>query len=318
MTPDPHTALRNAPLLRGTPPEVTASLLASGTRRALHADEQLLAPGELNSTIYLLLEGRLHVRLSAAHETKITVAPGECVGEMSVIDGGKVSAGVFAAQPGEVLAVDVDTLWRLTEHHPIVARNLLSIMTRRVRQVSAALVDEMLAHEKEGLLARLDTLTSVYNRRWLDENLPSHLERARATRSHIVVGLLDIDYFKHYNDNWGHAAGDAALRATAKVIREQIRPLDQIARYGGEEFCLLLPDTRLEHSSTLAQRLLEAVSGNSITGNGGESLPSVTISLGLAESTPADTAESVLRRADDALYSAKHAGRNRFTLNDRG
>jgi len=302
--------------MRGTPAPLVQELLAGNLKRELDVGESLLSPALPNSTLYVLLNGQLHVLLGESRDAFLPILPGECVGELSVIDGSRVSAPVIATEPSVVLAIDVERFWWLTERYPVVARNLLAIMVQRVRITNTALMIRIRAHEREELLARVDNLTSVYNRRWLDENLPHYLERAQTTGSVLVVGLFDIDHFKKYNDTWGHVAGDAVLRAVSRAVREHIRPPDQLSRYGGEEFCLLMPDTRLEHVPKLAARLLETISKVTVHSGAGDSWPAVTASLGFAASRPDDTPEKLLRRTDEALYRAKHEGRNRFVLDD--
>ena len=305
-------ALSAAPLLRGTPPSLVRELLRVCPQRQLADHELLLLPTQPNTTLYLLLRGRLHVLLGEAQDTIVQMLPGACVGEMSVIDGARVSAPVVAAEPSTLLAVDTKRFWRFTERHPALARNLLAIMAQRVRKTNSALQASLRAHEREGQLARLDTLTAAHNRRWLEENLARYLARTPRRGAALVVGMFDIDHFKRYNDTWGHAAGDAALKAVSRAVLERIRTDDRLCRYGGEEFCLLLPNTALEMVPKLAQRLLDAIGAAAI--QPGNAWPAVTVSLGLAAALPDDTPESILRRADQALYRAKREGRNRFVL----
>jgi diguanylate cyclase (GGDEF)-like protein len=315
--PGNEATLAGSLLLRGTPAALRHELLAGCLQRQLAAGEPLLTPAQSNATLYLLLRGQMHVLLGESRETAVPILPGECVGEMSIIDGSRVSAPVVAAEPSTLLAIDVDRFWWLTERHPVIARNLLAIMAQRVRMTNTALTIRIRAHEREELLARMDTLTSAYNRRWLDENLPHYLERARSADSALILGLFDIDNFKLYNDTWGHIAGDDALRAIARSVREQIRPPDQLCRYGGEEFCLLLPDTSPAHAPKLGERVLETIGKLPIRSGEGVLWPSVTASLGFAVSHPDDTPESLLRRADRALYQAKNEGRNRLVLDSQ-
>ena len=126
--------------------------------------------------------------------------------------------------------------------------------------------------------------------------------------------MLDLDHFKHYNDTWGHAGGDAALRATAGLLRAQLRPSDQVARYGGEEFCLLLPDTGLDQARVVAERLVLAAGRHPVGADDGAALPPVTFSLGLAALAGEQGAGQLLKAADAALYRAKQAGRNRYAV----
>jgi diguanylate cyclase (GGDEF)-like protein len=215
-----------------------------------------------------------------------------------------------ASEDSAVLAIDVDTFWRITEDNPAVARNLLAIMAERMRNTTAALASSLQLQQTYERWVYIDPLTGAYNRRWLEQMLPRDLERAVRGHQPFVLGLFDIDQFKRYNDTWGHAGGDAALRATVHVVQRNLRPTDRLARYGGEEFSLLLPDTQPAEAHGIAQRLVNAIAANPVPVGAGEVLPRVTVSLGLATLGTDPSAERLLDAADRALYRAKHAGRN--------
>ena len=162
-----------------------------------------------------------------------------------------------------------------------------------------------------------DVLTGWNNRRYLQVRLVEELARARREASSLVCLMLDIDHFKNVNDTFGHAAGDAVLRELAQRIESQVRVSDIAARYGGEEFVVLLPGTDIDSGTLLAERIRKAVSANPIEIGGGNSI-TITVSIGSASIAPirdADdlktTGESLLARADVALYSAKSSGRDR-------
>ncbi|MCH8072461.1 MAG: GGDEF domain-containing protein [Proteobacteria bacterium] len=162
-----------------------------------------------------------------------------------------------------------------------------------------------------------DVLTGWNNRRYLQVRLVEELARARRDASGLVCLMLDIDHFKKVNDSYGHAAGDAVLRELAQRIESQVRVSDVAARYGGEEFVVLLPGTEIESGTLLAERIRKAVSANPIEIGGGNSI-TITVSIGIASIAPIrdgddlkTTGESLLARADVALYSAKSSGRDR-------
>jgi diguanylate cyclase (GGDEF)-like protein len=149
-----------------------------------------------------------------------------------------------------------------------------------------------------------DGLTQVANRRHFDDTLT--LEWRRAVRNGMPLSLLmvDIDFFKRFNDEHGHPAGDEALRRIAQVLRETVhRAADLVARYGGEEFVVLLPETDAKHAADIAESLRHNI----------EHLAPITASIGVATETPSrdESPDMLVRRADEALYEAKRAGRNR-------
>lgn len=165
-----------------------------------------------------------------------------------------------------------------------------------------------------------DVLTGWHNRRYLSVRLSEELARARRDGTRLVCLMLDVDHFKRVNDSWGHAAGDAVLREIAQRVESQVRASDVAARYGGEEFVVLLPGTDVAAARLLAERIRESVSGSPIELPGGDAL-TITASIGISEVQPAPTAkdlktvgDSLIARADVALYAAKSAGRDRVMI----
>ena len=160
-------------------------------------------------------------------------------------------------------------------------------------------------------LATTDALTGLHNRRFMDEFLAIEVERARRKRTPLALILIDIDHFKAVNDDFGHAAGDAVLRATALMMKRLVRGSDVLCRYGGEEFLVAMPEASLEAARARAEALRRAMHELKIAHEGGVLRP-ITLSLGLAvwPQHGAD-ADAVLSAADAALYQAKKSGRNR-------
>ena len=165
-----------------------------------------------------------------------------------------------------------------------------------------------------------DVLTGWNNRRYLMIRLGEELARARRDQTGIVCLMLDIDHFKRVNDTWGHAAGDAVLRELALRIESQVRASDVAARFGGEEFVVLLPNTEATSAKLLAERIRAAISRTPFDLPGGVSV-TVTVSIGISEVLPGPEnrdlktlGDSLIARADVALYAAKSAGRDRVIV----
>ncbi len=154
----------------------------------------------------------------------------------------------------------------------------------------------------------IDQLTGVLNRRGLDEAMLREVSRAQRGGS-LCVALLDIDDFKHFNDNYGHHVGDTALQHLAKVIQDTLRPTDIAARFGGEEFVILLPDTSIEDAVETISRLQRALTKQFFLGNNERLL--ITFSAGVALFKETEEQVDVLNRADKAMYLAKKSGKNR-------
>jgi len=163
-------------------------------------------------------------------------------------------------------------------------------------------------------LAVTDELTGLYNRRYFDRHLSLMLDKAREQSRDMALMLIDMDFFKSVNDNHGHDIGDAVLREFAERLRRNIRGVDLACRFGGEEFVVLMPDTDYRQAQGVAERVRMAVAERGFETQ--ESRPlMVTCSVGVAlNETALDTPETILKRADVALYRAKREGRNRVVF----
>jgi two-component system cell cycle response regulator len=145
----------------------------------------------------------------------------------------------------------------------------------------------------------------------METHVGTLVEQALARGKPLTVLILDIDYFKSINDTYGHDAGDDVLREFAIRIRKSIRGIDLACRYGGEEFVVVMPETDLAVATIVAERLRRKIAGERFTIEQGARSVEVTISVGIAGLGPNDSAASVIKRADQALYRAKREGRNR-------
>lgn len=171
-------------------------------------------------------------------------------------------------------------------------------------------VTEYVAYEQKLIrMAKIDSLTGAYNRRYLDRRLTEEINRSQRHGNTLSLMLIDVDHFKSVNDTRGHLCGDYALRHLVKLLHDTIRTTDILGRYGGEEFVAVLPETTLEQAAILGQRCRELVAASSFDCT--ESSFTLTISIGITELSPSESLEGLIQRADEALYLAKHRGRNR-------
>ncbi|MDD3030155.1 MAG: GGDEF domain-containing protein [Alphaproteobacteria bacterium] len=160
--------------------------------------------------------------------------------------------------------------------------------------------------------AQIDALTEVGNRKFFDAEIGRLLTDVRENGTTVSLLMVDIDWFKKFNDRHGHLVGDQVLRLVAKTLVENLKGRDIIARYGGEEFVILLPDTRVEDAERVAEHLRVSLATKQITKRGSnEVVGAVTISIGVSEYKLGDEGEALVARADKALYEAKQTGRNR-------
>ncbi|GMR04040.1 MAG: hypothetical protein BMS9Abin22_572 [Gammaproteobacteria bacterium] len=180
--------------------------------------------------------------------------------------------------------------------------------------LAAGAIENARLHARTADQAATDALTGLPNRRILDQRLTEELRRAQRYNKSLSLMLLDIDHFKKVNDNYGHLAGDAVLKTLAKLLSKQIRDVDFAARYGGEEFMFILPETDSPGAKLVAQRIRRAVADTPFPLRDGRKI-SVTVSIGIVCFPHCgESAQELTERADQALYTAKLAGRNRVEL----
>ncbi|AJO79915.1 MULTISPECIES: GGDEF domain-containing protein [Pseudomonas] len=157
-----------------------------------------------------------------------------------------------------------------------------------------------------------DPLTDTGNRIAMDQTLQREIEMARRHLHPLSLLMLDIDHFKKINDSHGHSAGDEVLKTVAATIKAQLRNVDMVFRFGGEEFLILLSNTGRDAAAMVGERLRQAAQAKDYWADG--TLIELTVSLGCSTLLPGESAESLLRRADSALYVAKREGRNRLAM----
>lgn len=287
---------------------VTASSLQQLLREfracELEASEILLSPFNRNQHLYLLLEGELKVYLGSLDNQPVsTLHPGDCAGEISFIDNDRPSAYVVATQPSLVLRLHRESLVKLFNQSPELMQNLLELLCERVRQGNRIILDS----EQN---ANVDILTGCFNRRWLEHVYERESTRCAFNGQPLSMLMLDVDHFKAYNDQHGHLAGDYALCLVAHTLSSQLRPKDSLIRFGGEEFVILLPEIADEAARGIGERLRIGLEQIASFYSPVGVLPGVTISIGLAQMQHQDSLQSLIARADAALYQAKQQGRN--------
>jgi diguanylate cyclase (GGDEF)-like protein len=191
----------------------------------------------------------------------------------------------------------------------------ITLLTGEMNKLRARLklqkAEQLAAMATIRALATLDDLTALANRRYMNEVLEAE-ERRQGARGDACIALLDIDFFKNVNDTYGHAGGDAVLRAFAGAARAGLRGADVLARWGGEEFLLLLPDTGLAEAKSVLQRIADQVGAMQVPGV--DPARKISFSGGLAVRTEGEAFADTIGRADKALYLAKATGRNRLIV----
>lgn len=215
-----------------------------------------------------------------------------------------------AVDAGE--AYDFEEFRALTKGYHAILRQL-----RRITKLYDRTTDNL--HESNLDLAdkvHYDALTGIYSRRFMEEGLERNIRSLSRSGGVMAVMMMDIDFFKKYNDTYGHTAGDECLRTVAKAIAGCIaRADDFVARYGGEEFVAVLPNTDEKGVALIAEKVLQAIRGLGIPHVKNEAAGCVTISIGATTVRPRHGHQAVdyIKRADAALYVSKHEGRDRYT-----
>lgn len=188
--------------------------------------------------------------------------------------------------------------------------------------IIAICLENVISNEMLKYIGLTDSLTGVYNRRYIDRRLLEEIARARRQAYRISCMYIDIDHFKQVNDSVGHQGGDEVLREVAARIKAELRLSDALGRFGGEEFVVLLIDANLESSTAVAQRIRASIADRPFELSGGERIP-VSVSIGVAtlddferDHAIEGVAQELVAHADTALYQAKEAGRNRVVTFD--
>jgi len=201
-----------------------------------------------------------------------------------------------------------DYLMKPIDRNELTARALTQIRRKRYQD---KLRDN---YQMSMAMAVTDVLTGLHNRRYMESHLGNLVRRAVEGARPVALVILDIDHFKLVNDNHGHDVGDEVLKQFSERIQQNVRGIDLAARYGGEEFIIVMPDTDLTVAQTVAERLRKYVADLPFKVSTDEGKLEVTVSLGVTVSGATDTPETMIKRADDALYRAKHEGRNRVVV----
>lgn len=318
----------DSPLHVFTEDEVNA-IFAAGKERACTQGEAIIIEGEPGDSMYFLIEGTAEARFDGGHKVRAYGA-GSYFGELSFINPGqKRSTTIVATSTVRVQVLDQASVRSLLSSHPQVIFTLLQRACAFLVDNERALIADLkrrngelqdtikkleftrnrLSQEEE--TARTDALSGLYNRRGFEAELPAFMERARAINGGLALLAMDLDHFKSLNDTQGHAAGDFVLKGVGKLLRDGVRKTDLPCRMGGDEFLVLLADLTQAAALMRAEALRTAIGSMPHPGNA-QGIR-ITTTIGGTLYVPGEKSEDLLHRADEALYAAKRAGRNRVS-----
>ena len=257
-----RSLLNSLELFKGVAPKDVQDLLQRCDRRDLAAGELLISPGGRNDYVFVVLSGSLNVHVGSPDAPVLTTMDvGSCVGEMSIIEDRDPSAYVIGAEDAHLLVIHQATLWDMVDASHRFAKNLLVVLSERVRSHNRVIADSYGEMRKFERHATTDALTTLANRHSMEELFPSEIARCVERDSPVSLVMIDVDNFKQFNDRFGHVAGDRALSAVSRILRLQFRPHDLLVRYGGDEFAVLLPGANIQRALAIGERVRKAVSG---------------------------------------------------------
>ena len=306
-----RSLLAGIELFHGVCPDDVQELLQNCDRCDLATGELLLSPGTENENVYVVLSGSLNVRVGSDDAPILaTVEVGACAGEMSIIEDRDPSAYVNATEPTHLLVIHKDILWNLVNTSHEFSKNLLVMLSERVRINNQFIAESIGIWRKFEKHATTDALTGLSNRHAMEEIYPREINRCLQDAQPVSLIMVDVDRFKPFNDKFGHVAGDRALATVAHILQHQFRPRDLLVRYGGDEFCVLLPGVGEQEATEIADRVRQLVCGSTESGKDSLIQGPVAVSMGVAQLDSHGTLESLLKAADAALYRAKDSGRN--------
>jgi diguanylate cyclase (GGDEF)-like protein len=281
--------------------------------RSLVTGEVLVRAGETCPALYFVLDGRLRASDPSALTPDVVIATGDGFGELSMFQWAPSTATVSALEAARVLVIDAHTIGALVGASHALARNLLTLLTERLRTNAAAVGGNGQLASTFRRHATLDEATGLHNRRWLDSVLPRLIMRSSMSRQGLSLLLIEIDDFSDYSSQFGNDAGDQALYAVAQTLLSSVRPTDLVARWGAGRFAVLLPESDEDGAAVVARRIRGAVSEAVVVMPDESILPPVTVSIGAATLEPFVDGPTLLAAAEQALLIERESTMHEIT-----
>jgi len=300
--------------------EAELDILVSLMKKAkFDQGEIVFREGEEGDTMYVILDGSINIFVPLANETEISLATmkkGNFFGDMAIIENAPRSASCKALESCNLIALNRSNFYDIIRRHPETALKILyrmmNIMAERFKTSGAALSEMVRWGEGARKKAITDSVTGLFNRRYLDESFGTYIARALGNAKPLSFVMIDMDHFGTLNKNYGEAFGDKVILEAAKVYKESFRDKDILVRYGGDEFSFILPDTDCCKARELCVAMAERLRNVNFPDH-----PEVSITLSIGISTVqenTDTPVTLKEEADKAVYNAKERGRDTITI----
>ena len=316
--------IQKVPIFSTLTAEGIAILIPILREQRIKRGDILFSEGEDGKAMFIVRSGAFVSSVRMPDGKLIDIAEfrrGNFFGEMSIFEHAPRSATCHARQSGTLYELTGEDFSRLQEEHPSVAamimREMLEVIGNRLASTGEFLSEMVQYGENARKRAITDEFTGLFNRRFLDEALENLFFRAKSDARPLTVIMGDLDYFSTINRDYGHDVGDKVILAVTALFRKHFRECDIVARYGGDEFTFVLPNTTSDQAAEIASALVADVARLPMLRRAGGEITRIGTSQGIASFPEhADTLESLLEMADQALYAAKASGRSRAMVAD--
>ncbi len=294
------------------------NLSAFLTRRAIYQDEVLFHEGDEGDELYIVYKGKLGISVELPSGDYVEVAefgPGDFFGEMSIFQKEPRSAACVVKEDGVLLSLKANDFFRLGDTRPQtsirIIHRMLDITVNRLRNTNGLLSDMVQWGEEASRRAATDEHTGLYNREFFDTTLKQRLRESRRRKEPLCLSMIDLDRFGKLNKQYGEALCDLILKKCAEVFQSVFSERDIIARYGGDEFAVILPGRSITEAAELCTAVCRNIRQVTMQDNSGHPII-LTTSIGVASvQSQKISGTELIRRADEALYQAKEAGKDR-------
>jgi diguanylate cyclase (GGDEF)-like protein len=300
-------------------PEEISSIAGLFSTHEIEEGEVLFREGDEGNELFIVKSGAVtsSIRLPDGGERQVAqFRAGNFFGEMSIFENAPRSATCRSLEKSSLLGLHEKDFYRMIEEYPDIATKImyrmLNITAQRLRDTGEFLSDMVHWGEAARRRAITDELTGAYNRRFLDDALVSQAELARNSGKPLSLVMVDLDYFREINENYGHEAGDRCILETVHVFNRHLRESDILARFGGDEFTVLMPETEPETALEITDRVRADLGEHDVLKQYQGPVKKLSMSAGVASfPAHADDVKKLKEMADQALYRAKEGGRNR-------